>query len=355
MNRRVLVAPMDWGLGHATRCIPLIRTLLELDCTVFVAGSGPSLEILKEAFPALTAFFELPSYGPMYARSSALMWKLARQFPRLLKTVRQEQVITGEIVRRNSIDVVISDNRYGCYAGKTVNFFIGHQMNLPLPAGLRWLGPGINYFHRKYLEKFDGWWVPDWKGSDSLAGDLSQTDHYKAIHLGPLSRFDKLPAVPKVFDVTFVLSGPEPQRTMLEERIITLAAGQSRKIGLVRGVRDRPMSRNGAGLIVFDLADSATVADMIAKSEVLVARPGYSTIMDLAHTGGRAVFVPTPGQAEQEYLARRLERKGIAGYVRQSSLDLDVIVEKSARYKGFEGMVAGNQRLKNVLRAALRI
>lgn len=354
MSRRVLVTPMDWGLGHATRCIPLIRTLLELDCEVFVAGSGPSLEILKEAFPSLPAFFTLPSYDPKYAHSGALKWKLARQFPRLLRTVKREEVVTKEIVRTHNIEVIISDNRYGCRTAQTINIFMGHQINLPL-ASSRWLSSLINGYHRTFLDKFDGWWIPDWKGEDSLAGGLSQTDHSKALYLGPLSRFDKLPVTPKVYDIAFILSGPEPQRTLFEERVIAIVAHYGGKMCLVRGARDGRVIEGGAELTVFDLPGSTTIADVIAKSRVIVARPGYSTIMDLAHTGGKAVFIPTPGQAEQEHLARRLERKGIAGYVGQDAIDLDIIVEKASRYAGFEGMTMRKEELQRAVRTGLKV
>lgn len=345
---------MDWGLGHATRCIPLIRTLLELNCELFVAGSGPSLEILKEEFPFLPDFFTLPSYDPKYAHSGALKWKLARQFPRLLRTVKREEVVTNEIVRTHNIEVIISDNRYGCRSAQTVNIFMGHQINLPL-ASPQWLGSVINGYHRTFLDKFDGWWIPDRKGEDSLAGELSQTDHPKAVYLGPLSRFDKLPGTPKVYDIAFILSGPEPQRTLFEERVLAIAAHYGGKICIVRGTRDRRVIHGGAEFTVFDLPGSATIAEVIGRSGVIVARPGYSTIMDLAHTGGKAVFIPTPGQAEQEHLARRLERKGIAGYVGQAALDFDIIVEKASRYAGFEGMATRKKELQRVLRTALKI
>lgn len=354
VSRRVLVAPMDWGLGHATRCIPLIHSLLDLNCAVIVAGSGPSLEILKEEFPSLPGI-ELPPYDPQYARSSALVWKLASQFPRFLNTVRLERYATEKIVRDHNIDFIISDNRYGCRSGKAKSIFMGHQINLRISSGARWMQPAVNHLHQWFLEKFDACWVPDWKGEHSLAGDLSQSEQINALYLGPVSRFSKLPEVPKIYDLAFILSGPEPQRTLLEERIIALAGNQGRRMCIVRGVRDRTVYPASADLVVLDRADSGTLSDIIAKSEVLVARSGYSTIMDLAHTGGKAVFVPTPGQPEQEYLARRLEQNGIAGCLNQDELDLNIVMEKSIRYKGFEGMANGQGKLRNLLREALKI
>ena len=354
VNRRVLVAALDWGLGHATRCIPVIRSLLELDCTVIVAGSGPSLEMLIEEFPSLHAI-ELPPYDPQYARSSALVWKLASQLPGFINTVRLEHQVTEEVVRDHHINFIISDNRYGCHSGKAKSIFMGHQINLRLTSGTRWTQSAVNRLHRWFLGKFDTCWVPDWKGEHSLAGDLSQSQHFNVLYLGPVSRFSKLPEVPRIYDLAFILSGPEPQRTLLEERVVALAGDRGLRVCLVRGVRDGSLEPGSPDLVVVDHADSATLSEIIAKAEVLVARSGYSTIMDLAHTGGKAVFVPTPGQPEQEYLAQRLEQKGIAGYVDQEELDLNMVMEKSIRYKGFEGMANGHGKLTNLLGEALKI
>lgn len=343
---------MDWGLGHATRCIPVVRSLLDLNCTVIVAGSGPSLAVLKEEFPSLSSV-ELPGYDPQYTPSSALMWKLASQLPRFLKTIRLEREVTEATVRNYDINIIISDNRYGCRSGKAKSIFMGHQMNLRLSSGTQWLQPAVNRLHRWFLGKFDACWIPDWKGEHSLAGILSQSRHFNALYLGPVSRFSKLPEVPSAYDLTFILSGPEPQRTLLEARAVGL--GQGRRMCIVRGVRGRPMDTGTDGLVVVDHANSSALSDIIAKSKVIVARSGYSTIMDLAHTGGKAVFVPTPGQPEQEYLAQRLEQQGIAGYVSQDELNLNIIMEKSIRYKGFEGIADGHVRLTSVLREAVKV
>lgn len=345
---------MDWGLGHATRCIPVIRALINLNCAVVVAGSGPSLAVLKEEFPSLS-HIELPAYDPQYSRSSALVWKLGSQLPGFLNTIRLERRVTEEIVKNHNIDLIVSDNRYGCRSPNARSVFLGHQLNLRLSPGTRWLQPVVNRLHRWFLEKFDAYWVPDWKGENSLAGDLSQSQHFNAVYLGPVSRFHKLQEETRIYDLAFVLSGPEPQRTLLEERVIALAGDHLLKVCLVRGVRGSPSPPVSTRITVVDYADSAVLSDIITKSGVVVARSGYSTIMDLAHTGGRAVFVPTPGQPEQEYLAQRLARKGIAGYVGQDELDLNIIMEKSCRYKGFEGIVDGHAKLSTALGEALKI
>lgn len=345
---------MDWGLGHATRCIAVIRALLDLQCTVFVAGSGISLTVLKEEFPSLP-HIALPGYDPQYSRSSALMRKLMSQLPGFINTIRLEHRVIEEIVKDHGIDLIVSDNRYGCRSGKATSIFMGHQLNLRLSSGARWTEPVVNQLHRWFVKRFDSCWVPDWKGEHSLAGDLSQSAQIEAVYLGPLSRFKKLQKETRSFDLAIILSGPEPQRTLLEKRIIAVSDNLRWNVCLVRGVRDRPLAAVSPNMTIVDYADSETLGDILAKSEVVLARSGYSTIMDLAHTGGKAVFVPTPGQPEQEYLAQRMAEQGIAGYVSQDELDLNIVMEKSFHYGGFEGIADGHARLCSALREVLKI
>lgn len=352
VRRRALVAAMDWGLGHATRCIPVIHTLLELDCRVVVAGSGPSSELLKEEFPSLP-YIELPPYDPQYPHSSALVWKLARQLPRFLRTVSRERRVTEEVVKAHNIEIIVSDNRYGCRSARAKSVFMGHQINLRLPSGARWAEPVVNLLHERFLRKFDACWVPDWKGEESLAGELSQSGTLNIEYLGPISRFRRLREGHKAYDITFLLSGPEPQRTVFEELVFALAGGQNLKICIVRGVLDGRVYPSLPGAKVIDRAGTSVIREIMAQSALVVARAGYSTIMDLAHTGGKAVFIPTPGQPEQEYLAKWLEQKGIAGYLKQDALDLGAILETSLLYKGFEGLEDDGGRLRSALLRAL--
>lgn len=348
---------MDWGLGHATRCIPVIRELIDMGCTVLVGGSGPSIDLLREEFPSLP-FILLPGYDPVYDRTSALVGRIASQLPRMLRTINDERKLTEEIISKHDVRLVLSDNRYGCRSDRVRSIFIGHQMNLLSPPGLEWLLPVVNRLHRSFLRKFHECWIPDWHGDSSIAGTLSMADGLAAKYIGPLSRFNKKNATRKRYAVTFILSGPEPQRTLLEQRIVSQAGRQHAKMCLIRGVEDTvvdlPVDSADAGnLEVFGRLNARQVEEILASSELVVARSGYSTIMDLTYLGGKAVFVPTPGQPEQEYLAHRMETLGIAGFVSQEHFDLDRIHALSG-YSGFEGMTNDHTRLRNALQEALQ-
>lgn len=331
-----MVAPLDWGLGHATRCIPLIRELLAKNCEVIIAGSGASLTLLRNEFPGLT-FEELPDYRIRYSSSSSQSWKIATQLPLLLKMYWLDRRATEKIVVKHDVKVILSDNRYGCRSTRALSIFVGHQVNLRMPERLSGLSSLVNRLHSGLVAKFDRWWVPDFAGPESLAGALSESNRPGLTYIGPLSRFGRIEKTTKTFDLAFLLSGPEPQRTLFEQWVIEAAAKTTLRIALIRGTDTPLQDISIANLSVFHLLATREVVDIIAKSDVVVARSGYTTIMDLYHTGGRAVLVPTPGQTEQEYLARHIAAQGYAGYVEQHRLSLASIVQTASAFTGFPG------------------
>src|SRR5687767_2527158 len=136
--KNVLITPLDWGLGHATRCIPIIRELLNRGCRVFIGGSGASLLLLRSEFPSLT-FFSLPGYHPVYSSNTNMVWTMAKQIPKFMRTIRQEHSEVEKFIERNNIDLVISDNRYGCWSKKISSVFITHQLNILMPSQIRWM------------------------------------------------------------------------------------------------------------------------------------------------------------------------------------------------------------------------
>ncbi|NBP69699.1 MAG: glycosyltransferase, partial [Cytophagia bacterium] len=172
MSKRILITPLDWGLGHATRCIPIIKELLHQNHQVMIASSGLALNLLKEEFPQLT-FFQLPSYKATYARWLPLMLKVFWQSPFFFFVIRKEHAIVKQLVKDHRIDVVISDNRYGCYAKATKSIFITHQLTIQMPKGLVWLQSMINYVNHLLIKKFNACWVPDFP-DQRLTGELTQ-------------------------------------------------------------------------------------------------------------------------------------------------------------------------------------
>jgi hypothetical protein len=348
---KVLVAPLDWGLGHATRCIPIIKELVNQGCTVIIAASGPQKILLQEEFPTLR-FVEIPGYRVKYGKNRALtILQLIVSLPKILIRIKQENRWLRRFSRLEQPDLVLSDNRYGLYRRGIVCVFITHQLFIRTPFGAAtdWLLQRINY---SAIRHFSCCWVPDIPGPDSLAGELSHPRNMPSIptrYIGWLSRFGAAGAAELSADVTdavvtgvmdydllVLLSGPEPQRTILEKMILEQAAGSGYKIALVRGLPGRGL-RVGAsggglaggglagappGIAVHDHLPAGELEVLIRRSEVVLSRSGYSTVMDLVRLRRRAVYIPTPGQTEQEYLGKYLAERRLAICVEQRGFSL---------------------------------
>jgi UDP:flavonoid glycosyltransferase YjiC (YdhE family) len=338
--KRVLVAPLDWGLGHATRCIPIIRALQARGCTVLLAGSGDALQVLRQEFPALS-YAMLPAYQPRYPRTGeSMVWGMARQLPKFMNVIRREHVALERFVQEQSVDLVISDNRYGCWSASVPSIFITHQCTILMPRRFGWLASIVGRMNQRSMKRFTRCWLPDYPGEASLAGKLVECGEPRrdAAHryIGALSRLAPAVAREKRYDLVCVFSGPEPQRTLLEQQVTAQVNGSALRVLIVRGVPDGrtlPPLETRAEVVDFLASDALQVA--LETSHCVLARSGFSTVMDLAHVGGNAIFVPTPGQTEQEYLAARLREKKIAYSVAQQDFHLDTAWQQVPLYTGF--------------------
>ncbi len=346
----VLVAPLNWGLGHATRSIPIIRALLGRGTRVLLASDGEALSLLHNEFPELKCI-ELPGYRPHYSERNSVATALAGQLPKFYSSVKKEHEQLARIVRDERVDAVISDNRYGAWSDAVPCALVIHQLNLIMPAGLKWIGPLVNAFHRRMINRFDQVWVPD-RADSMLSGRLSsirRTKHTQFI--GPLSRFKAMSDEPGCYELVAVLSGPEPQRSILEKILMDqLSACQLRSL-VVRGVAD---SKPGGyqkinGIEVVDFLDTDGLHAVMSGAKVIVARPGYSTLMDLARIGKKAILIPTPGQTEQEYLGKLAMDNGYALTISQHEVRLDAALHRWEEYTGFPAVEADDTQLMNAI------
>lgn len=334
MSRKAVVAVLDWGLGHATRCVPVIKALQQKGFEVLVASSGSALALLRKEFPALT-FFEIASYNIRYSTNIPFAWNILLQLPRIRKSVSTEHDQLERIIRENKIDLVISDNRYGCWSRKIPSVFIGHQLKIQLPVALRLIKPVVDRIHHKMIRNFMQCWVPDIPGKLKLSGTLSETRNLPVKYIGILSRFEKTGSLSK-YDLAVVLSGPEPQRSILEDLIMKQLLKQSLNAVVVRGViEDQTEWRQEGSVSIVNYLQGKELAEVITQSQLVIARPGYSTMMDLAVLCAKAIFVPTPGQTEQEYLGKKMMEDKIAFCTSQRDFNLTEALRLSSEYKGF--------------------
>jgi uncharacterized protein (TIGR00661 family) len=334
---RVLVAPLDWGLGHATRCIPIVRELQAQGCDVFLAGSGDSILLLSKEFPQLKCF-NLPGYEPRYPINGKLMpWRMAVQIPKFFKTISAEHKETERLVCEQRIDFVISDNRYGCWSDTAPSVFITHQSNILMPKRFGWMSAAVRKINEGYMRKFSECWIPDYPRERSLAGKLAEfgsvKQSLKIKHVGPLSRFESSESQPEQYDVLAIFSGPEPQRSLLEDIVYPQLKNSGLNYFVVRGkITDKSVNDDSR---VVNYLNSTELQKQICLSKVIIARSGYSTIMDMAALGKKVIFIPTPGQTEQEYLVASLNEKNIAYSVSQDEFRLMEALEEVKSTKGF--------------------
>jgi hypothetical protein len=340
--KRILISPLDWGLGHATRCIPIIHYLVEQGAEVVLAGEGRSAALLRQEFPALE-FVDLPGYGIRYSKRGGMTLHLFLLIPGIMKGIKNEQKALQKIIKSHKIDAVISDNRYGLYSKDVPTVFICHQLFIQTPFGEKL----VERIHAGFISRFDECWVPDLEGEGNLSGLLSHKNNLPGGYyfIGPLSRFSGMVAQPAtVYDLVIALSGPEPQRSILEARIREQLSAVKGKSLLVRGMTEGREEESEGNLDIVSHLPSQAMMNVMSGAGIILGRSGYSSIMDAAVLGKKCVFVPTPGQTEQEYLMEYHEAQKHCVGTSQEAFDLSKELEKAKAIEGFgkrlfDGMV----------------
>ena len=354
-QKKFLICVLNWGIGHAARVIPIIRILQKYGQTVYLASDGDALAFLRREFPDLE-YCELPPYNPIYPKgNSGMMRKLFSQMPKFSAAVKQEHIMVERIVKEKRIDIVISDNRYGCYSNRVRSIIITHQINIQMPAFYGFLEPFVNYYNWRQIKKFFRVWVPDFKDDRNLTGNLSSSNTVGKRYIGQLSRMEPLKDVEQKYDVIVIVSGPEPQRTNFENMMRSQLYNFHGSSLLVKGKPTGTSEIKTVGrLSEVDFLDSDELNLAIEQSAMVVCRSGYSTIMDLARLGKSAILVPTPGQTEQMYLAKVLFKKGICYFKDQSEFKLAKAMAKTPLYAGFGSMNFENDILEDVIVKTLK-
>ena len=307
---------MNWGLGHASRCVPLVQRLLNEGHEVILGGDGESLTLLRKHFPKLRYTYLAP-LNLRYSKGQRQVWAMIKAMPRLLKWAIQDHLMLKALLREEHIDQVISDNRFGLYNKQTECVYVTHQLHIMLPNGWRWAEGIASRMHARVYARYNKVWVPDYEDpQQSLAGELSHNGA-KVEYIGPLSRFEiskyRDLEISKQYDIVAVLSGLEPHRTLLENEIIARYTSNPLtpnplipSVLIVQGLMQRPNTRIKRGnlTIVPYMGDNELVSVLLGANHI-IARSGYSTIMDLEalERMDKAELIPTPGQPEQEYMA----------------------------------------------------
>jgi len=330
-NKTILIAPLNWGLGHATRCIPIIKALQEYNYIPIIASDGIALELLRKEFPYLQ-LLQLPSYQIEYAKNGKnFKWKLLQNFPKMIEAVIEEKRIIKKWIKKYDIDGIISDNRLGVFNKKVPAVFITHQLNV-MTGSTTWI---TSKLHQHIIKKYTECWVPDVEETPNLSGNLGhiRKPDFKIKYIGPLSRMHRK-EIPKIYDLMVILSGPEPQRGFLEEKLKKEMLRYERKVVFVKGIIEKEQKKEQIkNVTYFNFMNSRQLEQTFNESEIVLCRSGYTSIMDLSKLGKKAFFIPTPGQYEQEYLAEKLQKEGLVPYAQQDDFRIENLIEIQD-YKG---------------------
>ena len=328
----ILVAPLNWGLGHASRCIPIIYALKENNFTPIIASDGASLHLLKKEFPN-DIFETLPNYNIAYSeKGKDFKFKIFKQLPKLFFAIRKEKKLLELLIKKHQISGIISDNRPGIFSSSIPSVYLTHQVNV-LSGNTSWIS---SKFHQYFIKKHKECWVPDVPENLNLSGVLSHgKSNLKNIKfIGPITRFKKR-NLSKKHDLLVVLSGPEPQRTLLEEKLRIELSEYKGSILFVKGLVEATQKKATQNNFTFyNYMEADELETVIQESEYVICRSGYSSIMDLAFLGTKTFLIPTPGQFEQEYLAKKLKKEGSIPSCSQHKFTLDKI-QKIDIYTGF--------------------
>ena len=306
---KVLIAPLDWGLGHTTRCVPLIQSLKQAQCHVYVAGNPTALKLLQQEVTGVE-YLPLEGYNIRYSSKRRLAWKILKQTPKILRAIYKEHRWLKNVVTTHQIDIVFSDNRYGLYHKEATSIFITHQLRIKAPFS--WLEGVIQKINYRFINRFDACWVPDYAGKLNIAGVLSHPEQLPAVrvqYIGPLSRLEVNYNIPSStrYHWLVLLSGPEPQRSILERLMLQAINAVQHPVLLVRGL---PLASTEIEVpphcTVINHLPAKDLQALFKQSEYIISRSGYTTIMEILALQKKSILIPTPGQTEQEYLAKHL-------------------------------------------------
>ncbi len=336
-GKKILIAPLDWGLGHTTRCIPIIKHLLEQGNEISLAGEGSVISVVKKEFPGLITL-PLRGYRVEYSKHKNFFFiSILMQVPKIVLAILHEQKWLSRQLKKTSYDLIISDNRYGLHSNKVKSVLITHQLNIISGKGPR-IDSLIQWLLYKQINKFHSCWIPDNEQENNICGTLS-TPLKKPLryrYIGLLSRLENQIAS-KNGPILVMLSGPEPQRSILEKILLDQLNEIEQKTVFVRGIPSPNLLVSTKFIEIHNYLDTEQLSKAMSEASVVICRSGYSSIMDLIKMKKRAILIPTPGQTEQLHLGLQMQKKGLcilqhqdAVYLKKGLLDCNNLHEIQA-------------------------
>jgi len=353
---KVLFAVCSWGLGHATRDLPLIRGILKAGHDLTLVGKGRSLDLLRNELKDRCHYVSIPDYSSAYSEKDFSVTKFVGYFPIYINEIVKEHSRIKRLVREKKYERIVSDSRFGVYDKEIPSYFISHQLRFIAPARVKLFEMATEGFNYSFFkENFSMFLVPDNK-ENPLSGDLSHNLKYfkesKVKYLGIFSDLKKR-EVEQDIDYFISLSGPEPQRTVLEKIILKQAPLLKGKVVIALGKPEDRKERIFNHLHIFDYLERKRQEEIMNRAKLVITRSGYTTLMELVALEKKALLIPTPGQTEQVYLAEYHKRKKNFYSVTQDKLNLVRDVEKANEYKGLDYKVKTDKAVEIFIKTVL--
>ena len=335
---KILFSLCSWGLGHATRSLPILRRLVKDSHEVIIYTSGRSLALLQSELKDGARFVASVPYPSPYSDKIGFAFRFLKTAPKIMKVIKEENLEVDRMIKESKVDLIISDSRFGSYSRVVPSYLIFHQLRFIAPLRLAPAEMVTEFYNHNLQNKFEKIIVPDY-AENSLSGDLSHNLRYfkpeKVEYIGILSDFESLDAKQDL-DYLFSISGPEPTRTILEEKLFSqLPLLNGSKIAVALGKPGKFTKEVVGNTVIYSYLEKARRDELMNRAKIVVSRSGYTTIMDVAEINRNALFIPTPGQTEQVYLANHLEKVGFFHSVKQGKLKLDIDAKEALKFKGF--------------------
>jgi len=307
-GRRILISPLNWGLGHAGRMIPLALELRKRGHEIIFGADGSIIPAIEKDLPGIM-IIEIPGVRIRYSAALPQYISILLQVPHIVTASFREHSALKHLVRELKPDIIISDNRFGFFHKEIFSVFVTHQLRILVPEWAKFAEPAAAWLNRKIISNFDLCLVPDYPGNVNLSGRLSHQLKLldNIFYMGPLSRFSGISAgeaktnLPHSY-CCLILSGPEPQRSILFEKVSEALSGIN--LAVLCGSPAPGNTKTRGNITFITDPDTATMKKVISGSSLVISRAGYSSIIELVSLGRGGVIIPTPGQTEQEYLGQ---------------------------------------------------
>jgi uncharacterized protein (TIGR00661 family) len=341
-KKKVFIAPLNWGLGHAIRLLPLIKLLLTKDYEVYIGASGRSKEVLQQEVKQCI-FFDFPEYPIKYPHSRFFVTRfMLIIFPQMLLAMKNEQKKLRILHKKYHFNLIISDNRFSLALSGVRSLLISHQLRYKLPwpiQKMEWLPEYFNYSH---FRKYDRIIVPDIEEHKTLTGELSHNMRYlpenKLYYLGIMTALEQnIKEDDGRIDYFVIISGPEPQRTKFEKIILNQVGKLKGRVVIALGKPEKDYKIRMGNSVIYTYLNRYKISDYLRRAKFIISRPGYTTVMEMIESGNRGLFIPTPGQIEQVYLAKYFIENNWCYSVPQNDFDLIAAIKIAQTYPGFPG------------------